>query len=131
MAKLDPKGATKSDDGDDSITSARTIALGESIKAEILPFTDADYYKVTISPDVARSLRVILRKSNVVTEVVIYDQNENVIERKFDMSNPTLSFSLQRPSGSHFYISVASQGLPSVYSLTPQQGTYELLVRAE
>jgi hypothetical protein len=89
IAKLDPNGATKSDDGDDSITSARTIALGEPIKAEILPFTDKDYYKVPISPDVARSLRVILRKSNVVTEVVIYDQNEKVIERKFEMSNPT------------------------------------------
>jgi hypothetical protein len=134
MRKVDPTGEVASADGDNSISTARTISLGEQITAEIRPFTDRDYYKVLLQPNVAGPLRLILRKldpQGLVTEIVLYDENERVLEKKRSHSDPTVSFTFPRPSGKHFYLHVASQGLPSVYSITPQQGPYQLIVRAE
>jgi len=134
MKKLDPSGEVTSADGDNSISTARSIALGQRVEGEIRPYTDRDYYKVQIPPNVTGPLRVILRKIDphgLATEIVVYDQNEEVIGRKDSILDPTVSFTVRRPRGNHIYFHVASQGLPSVYSFKPQQGPYEVMVRAE
>jgi hypothetical protein len=122
-----------SKDGDDSISSARSIRLGERVRAEIQPYTDRDFYKISIPTSAPERLRVIVTKLDVqglVSEVAVYDQNSQVIKQESSLSAPTLSFSIRRPPGDHLYLHVASQGLPSVPSF-PQQGPYELLVQSE
>jgi len=134
LAKVDPSGETNSTDGDNLLANARALGLGERVVAEIRPYTDRDYYKVLTPSNVTGALRVILRKldpQGLATQIVIYDQNERVIERHNSIMDPTASFSLRRPSGEHFYLHVASQGLPPIYSIKPQEGRYELVVRTE